>query len=192
MRIDFERRRIYLDWQLDCAGELQELKNCRKREVVMDDIVIAGLKGLLPFLAGNELLFQTVTGRKLNSKSKWSYYWDPIRKRAPDLAQMQVYELRHYFATLMLNNGARAEDVAEQLGHSDGGELVRKLYGHPDKRIRLELLEEVMRNRRRDIDRRLDREPPRSTTSDGPGGSAGAAARGERSVQASDDEADAA
>jgi integrase len=157
--IDFERRRIYLDWQLDGRGRLQELKNCRKREVVMADEVIDACRRLLPKIDGNDLLFQTVTGRKLNSKSKWSYYWDPIRKMA-GLSNMQVYELRHYFATLVVNRGARSEDVAEQLGHSDGGELVRNLYGHPDKRIRLANLEDVMRNRTGGIARRLERQPP--------------------------------
>ena len=158
--LDFERRRIYLDWQLGCQGELKALKNARKRVVVMDQVVIAALEDLLPKLVGNELLFRTVTGCKLNSKSKWSYYWDPIRKKA-GFNDMDVYELRHYFAKLMLDNDARAEDVAEQLGHSDGGELVRRLYGHPDKNIRLARLEDIMRTRSRDIDHRLDREPPR-------------------------------
>ena len=158
--LDFERRRIYLDWQLDSRGELQPLKGARKRVVVMDDIVATGIERLLLQLVGNELLFQTVTSRKLNSKSKWNYYWDPIRKRVGRNG-MDVYELRHYFATLMLDNGARAEDVAEQLGHADGGELVRTLYGHPDKKIRLDRLEDVMRNRTRDISRCLDGEPPR-------------------------------
>jgi len=181
--LDFERRRIYLDWQLDSQGDLQELKSPRKREVVMDEIVAAALRRLLPYVAGNDLLFQTITGCKLNSKSKWSYYWDPIRKCA-GLNDMAVYELRHYFATLMLDNGARAEDVAEQLGHSDGGELVRKLYGHPDKKVRLALLEHVMDNRTRDIARRSDREPPRSTTSDRSGRPGMAAPYGEGSVQA--------
>ena len=41
------------------------------------------------------------------------------------------YELRHSAATSLLERGVAAEDVAIQLGHQDGGELIRRLYGHP-------------------------------------------------------------
>ena len=36
-------------------------------------------------------------------------------------------------ATAFLNGGASEWDVAIQLGHRDGGKLVRELYGHPDE-----------------------------------------------------------
>jgi integrase len=158
--LDFKDHRIHLDWQLDTKGDLQPLKNSRKRRIVMDDIVAVALKRLLEHVDGNDLLFRTVRGCKLNSKSKWSYYWDPIRKKA-GFNHMAVYELRHYFATLMIDNGAREEDVAQQLGHSDGGELVRKLYAHPDEEVRRVRLQNIMRDRTRDIERRLESEPPR-------------------------------
>ncbi|MFP5361543.1 MAG: tyrosine-type recombinase/integrase [Thermoleophilia bacterium] len=158
--LDFEMRRIYVDWQLDVHGAFQPLKNTRKRVIVMDPVVEIALRRLLVHVEGNDLLFRTVTGCKLNSKSKWSYYWDPIRKKV-GFNGMDVYELRHYFATLMLDNGAREEDVAQQLGHSDGGELVRQLYGHPDEEIRRVRLDNVMRNRTREIERRREPEPPR-------------------------------
>jgi len=48
----------------------------------------------------------------------------------PDL---DFYELRHACATLLLERGLSPEDVAIQLGHTDGGSLVRRLYGHPSE-----------------------------------------------------------
>jgi hypothetical protein len=58
--------------------------------------------------------------------------WRPIRKKfgRPDLA---FHELRHmaghyFYVTL----GMTDADVAYQLGHRDGGRLVRELYGHGD------------------------------------------------------------
>ncbi|MDX8151073.1 site-specific integrase [Patulibacter brassicae] len=56
--------------------------------------------------------------------------WHPIRAAfgRPD---MDLYELRHFCATWLREEGASASDVAEQLGHQDGGKLVLKTYGHP-------------------------------------------------------------
>jgi integrase len=56
--------------------------------------------------------------------------WHPIRAAfgRPD---MDLYELRHFCATWLREEGASASDVAQQLGHQDGGKLVLKTYGHP-------------------------------------------------------------
>jgi integrase len=49
--------------------------------------------------------------------------------------KLDFYELRHFGATYMLNElGIEPWVIAEQLRHSDGGTLVLKLYGHPDRR----------------------------------------------------------
>jgi integrase len=44
---------------------------------------------------------------------------------------LDFYELRHAAATMLLERGATPWDVAQQLGHLDGGQLVMDLYGHP-------------------------------------------------------------
>jgi hypothetical protein len=36
-------------------------------------------------------------------------------------------------------------DIAPHFGHRDGGELVRKLYGHPDARLARERVREAFR-----------------------------------------------
>jgi hypothetical protein len=38
-----------------------------------------------------------------------------------------------------------ARDIALQFGHQDGGELVRKLYGHPDARLARERVREAFK-----------------------------------------------
>jgi integrase len=58
---------------------------------------------------------------------------------------IQWHELRHFCATWLLNKGNNAEDIAIQFGHDDGGQLVRELYGHPDRDLALARLEASLR-----------------------------------------------
>ena len=103
----------------------------------------AGLKSARMLLqVHDELLFATPLGRQF-----WSgtlvYYWHPVRAAAARPA-MDFYELRHYCATRLLEAGISDADVAVQLGHTDGGELVRKVYGHPTARRALENVREAL------------------------------------------------
>ena len=80
------------------------------------------------------VVFRTITGRPLDGRSL-HYYWNPVRT-AVGRPSMSFYELRHFCAAYLLNTlGHEAEDVAYQLGHTDGGVLVRKLYGHPSEEL---------------------------------------------------------
>ena len=57
---------------------------------------------------------------------------------------MDFYELRHYCATRLLEAGLDRRDVAEQLGHTDGGLLVETTYGHPSKRRALDRVRQAL------------------------------------------------
>ena len=46
---------------------------------------------------------------------------------------LDLYELRHAAATMLLERGVSPADVAVQLGHTDGGALVMARYGHPSE-----------------------------------------------------------
>ena len=78
-------------------------------------------------------LFHTSTGRRL-SKGTLSYYFRPVRQRWAGRETFELYELRHACATLLMERGLPPHVVANQLGHSDGGALVQRLYGHPSER----------------------------------------------------------
>jgi integrase len=73
-----------------------------------------------------------------------TYLWRPIAAawRANGGRDLDLHELRHACATLLLERGLAPADVAVRLGHTDGGRLVMTLYGHPDEdraRDRLDL-----------------------------------------------------
>lgn len=107
-----------------------------------------------------ELVFPGPNGGYWKS-STFADHWHPIRSqwqtqvpadRLCDLAEargkpnLDFYELRHFCATLLLDKGITPEDVAIHLGHSDGGKLVRELYGHPDHDKARERVREVLNN----------------------------------------------
>jgi integrase len=77
------------------------------------------------------LLFVSPMGRRW-TQSTHHRYWSRLRLVA-DRPGMDFYELRHCAATLLLERGVTPWDVAVQLGHSDGGQLVMELYGHPSE-----------------------------------------------------------
>jgi integrase len=62
--------------------------------------------------------------------------WLRVREEA-GLPECRFHDLRHFHATWLLDRGASDLDVAVQLGHRDGGELVRRRYGHPSSDLAL-------------------------------------------------------
>jgi len=76
-------------------------------------------------------LFQQQGGQHFRKAALYRL-WRPLREAFghPD---MDFYELRHAGATLLLEHGVEPEDVAWQMGHTDGGKLVRELYGEPHR-----------------------------------------------------------
>ncbi|MGI8778777.1 MAG: tyrosine-type recombinase/integrase, partial [Solirubrobacteraceae bacterium] len=77
--------------------------------------------------------FHTTTGRRL-SKGTLSYNFRVVRQRWASRERLELYELRHACATLLMERGLPPHVVANQLGHTDGGALVQRLYGHPSER----------------------------------------------------------
>lgn len=103
-----------------------------------------------PRRIGDDLMFRTSRGKEFRSGSLY-WAWHPVRvafvaklPETHDLRRrlaadprdwMDFYELRHFGASYMLNElEIEPWVIAEQLRHKDGGKLVLKLYGHPDRR----------------------------------------------------------
>jgi integrase len=112
-------------------------KNGRAREIVLS---AAAAKAAAA--GGVDIVFPNPHGDQFWNAT-WSYYWHQIRAAA-GRSTMDFYELRHYCATRLLEHGLDDRDVAIQLGHTDGGELVRKVYGHPSERRALDRVREAL------------------------------------------------
>jgi integrase len=75
------------------------------------------------------LLFPTRTGRPFDRHRFMGRVFKPAA-RASGLPRLTFHDLRHTGASLMIAAGCHVKVIAEQMGHSDGGALVLKRYGH--------------------------------------------------------------
>lgn len=125
-RLDLERGRAEIAYQRRRDGNARP-KRSSQRHVVVPTPAIEALEKMPRF--DGDHVFGSITGLRLRAGSLL-YAWDKVRN-AVGRPGMDFYELRHYGATKLLELGVSAEDVAIQMGHKDGGELVRTTYGHP-------------------------------------------------------------
>jgi integrase len=151
--IDLENNLIRIVESVDAKGRFGPPKNGQPRDIVLFPETKRRLL-VLPRLS-DEFVFTGARGRLL-LKTRFYYYWKPVQAawestRPPEhwlharLAanpkdHFDPYELRHRAATWMRTPkphdlGLDPVDVALQLGHTDGGALVMRLYGHPNKEL---------------------------------------------------------
>lgn len=140
--------------------KLEKLKNGLSRQVVL-------LDQAAEYLARVELpkvgpILTTVEGARFTSRIE-HYYWDPVRTAfaagLPDdhwlpmrimekgkTGTLDVYELRHFFGTELAHRGCNQYEIADQMGHLDGGKLANDTYIHIDaERARESVREKVRR-----------------------------------------------
>ncbi|MGZ4226941.1 MAG: tyrosine-type recombinase/integrase [Solirubrobacteraceae bacterium] len=141
--LDIPNRRATISRALDGQGGIKSPKNGKPRRIVLPPQALRALGTLPRPLDDAELIFHTPRGKQL-TKASLAYQWRRIAAawRAGGGRDLDLHELRHACATLLLERGLAPADVAVQLGHTDGGRLVMTLYGHPDEdraRDRLDL-----------------------------------------------------
>lgn len=131
--LDAGERELHVRRSLDVTGSEKLPKNGKQRIVTVPPIALAAVS-LIPRLLVDDYVFHTVQGRRLSKSSLW-YLWRPLRIAwtATGHRDLDLYELRHAAATMLLERGVAHADVAVQLGHEDGGALVMARYGHPSR-----------------------------------------------------------
>jgi hypothetical protein len=100
---------------------------------------------LLTLPRESEFVFTTLRGSHYRPSSR-SHHWNRVRCGA-GLGDVDLYTAtRHYFGWYALNVlELPAHVIALHFGDQDGGELVRKLYGHPDAKIGRERVREAFK-----------------------------------------------
>lgn len=128
-RSDVEGQLCLIERSLSRTGEIGPTKTGRSRTVTLPPKAQDALLDVPEHSSG--LLFTSPADR-LWTQSTHHRYWANLRKLAKRPG-FDFYALRHCAATMLLERGVTPWDVAIQLGHTDGGQLVMSLYGHPSE-----------------------------------------------------------
>ena len=135
------RRQCVHGLKADDLDREEEPKNWQPRVIAVPTWVRDAIRELPTPITGP--MWQTARGRRLSGSTQ-HYYWHPIRTLFGD-SSMALYELRHFCGWWMVNILKMPDaQVALQLGHTDGGVLVRTLYGHADQRIAIDAMQQAM------------------------------------------------
>jgi len=129
--VDLEALEIVVQRSLDGTGREKAPKNGLARRIILPSIAADAIRQV-PETIGSPYVFHTVRGHRL-TKGTLAYFWRNVRAGwvARGHRPIDLYELRHACATMLVERGLNVGDVAFQLGHQDGGRLVMTLYGHP-------------------------------------------------------------
>jgi integrase len=130
--VDVERAECTIRFSLDGEGGEKRPKNGKPRVVTIPPPALTALANVPPRL-DSPYLFHSARGHRL-TKGSLSYAFRVVRQRWGKRDKLELYELRHACATLLMERGLPPHVVANQLGHTDGGALVQRLYGHPSER----------------------------------------------------------
>jgi integrase len=129
-RIDFDRHRIVVAEQFSAATRAFDTpKNHLRRDAPLTAHARDALLGLA---REGEFCFVSLRGKHWTPSSR-AYHWKAVRAAAGWEGRLYL-ATRHFAGWYMVNElEMSSEDVAIALGHQDGGNLVRRLYGHRDK-----------------------------------------------------------
>lgn len=129
VNVDLARGRIRVVEQFSAATRtFTSPKNGQTREAPLTE---PAREAIVSLPIEGEFCFTPIRGAHWSAASR-AYHWKAVRAAAGWSGSLYL-ATRHFAGWYMVNElELPSEDVAIALGHTDGGELVRKLYGHRD------------------------------------------------------------
>jgi integrase len=118
----------YIDWQR-CTLFVPKSKNGQPRYIQLNSTAIELLKSV-PRTNRNLYIFPAPTTGK--PMPHLFFPWDRIRKRA-ELQDFRLHDLRHSFASFLVNDGERLNVVQKLLGHTNPRTTQRYAHLSPDR-----------------------------------------------------------
>lgn len=137
-----ETIRLERQWNAK-LGKLTEPKHGSSRTIALTD----GVRDRLATLPReSQWVFTTLRGNHYTSSTR-NFHWNRVRC-ATGIGNTSLYlATRHFYGWYALNVlDLPPHVIALHLGHTDGGRLVRELYGHPDAAIARERTREAFRS----------------------------------------------
>jgi integrase len=125
--VDFLRRRLQVRAGLDDNGARTSTKNKKPRTIGLPKFLVELLSVDLAASPRGPLdsLFPGMENR--------GRFYNPVYQKAVRAAGLQpltFHDLRHTCASLLIAQNIHPKAIAARLGHSDGGVLVLRTYGH--------------------------------------------------------------
>jgi integrase len=129
VNVELARSRIHVVEQFSAATRTFTLpKNGHTREAPLTS---PAREALVALPIEGEFCFAPIRGQHWTASAR-AYHWKAVKAAAGWEGSLYL-ATRHFAGWYMVNVlEAPSEDVAIALGHTDGGELVRRLYGHRD------------------------------------------------------------
>jgi integrase len=134
-RVDLERGRIRVVEQWNANSKTWTTpKNGLARDAI---ITPPAREALLAAPRRTDFVFTTLRDTHFTASSR-AYHWKAVRAKAGWDGSLYL-ATRHFAGWYMVNVlQLQSEDVAIALGHTDGGQLVRQLYGHRETDLALD------------------------------------------------------
>lgn len=125
--VDFENRRVIFHTKFDKVLTLpfnrqleQHLRSLHQRSLSDPIYTVGRLAGQTAWV---------FPGKHGDHRKDLDYVFTAVRDMA-GLSEFTFHDFRHRFASVCVMSGIDFMTVAHMLGHSDGGTLVAKVYGH--------------------------------------------------------------
>jgi integrase len=129
--IDFESGAISVFAQSQGGDRVSPKTRAGRRTVDIGPAVLRLLREQQLARAPNQegLLFPSESGVLFDPSNFMRRLFKPAAAAA-GFPELTFHDLRHTGASLMIAAGCHVKVIAEQMGHSDGGALVLRRYGH--------------------------------------------------------------
>jgi integrase len=142
----------FMEWIAYCGMRPSEVMELNWEDVGVDRITVRGGESgtknrrerMIPIIEALEPIIR----KKRQPGGKVFYIKTPriaLRNACKrlEIDHMRVYDLRHLFATRCIESGVDFATVGKWLGHSDGGSLAARVYGHVRDEHGLQLAKKV-------------------------------------------------
>jgi integrase len=129
--IDFDAGAIAVTSQKQDNGRVRTKTRAGRRTIDVGQATLKLLREQQLARSPNQdrLLFPTRAGKGWDANNFFARVFKPAARHA-GIPELTFHDLRHTGASLMIAAGCHVKVIAEQMGHSDGGVLVLKRYGH--------------------------------------------------------------
>ncbi len=129
--VDFESGSVAVFTQQQEGRRVRTKTRASRRTVDVGPLALRLLREQQLARAPNEdgLLFPSESGAPFDPSNFMSRLFKPAAAAA-GFPELTFHDLRHTGASLMIAAGCHVKVIAEQMGHSDGGALILRRYGH--------------------------------------------------------------